>query len=415
MKKVQSFADFEELYKKNDTAIESWGGNPYSPIWICGMEFGGGNTRLHEFIRYAGKSRDLAGITRIRDSEAEYYDYANIAAALVACLTDQGLLSEYESCSDNLEALRNLGIEWSRTRKYFSACGYGFRMNAFPLSLPTNDNWEKTRVYLEKGGNPISVKDFFLTGSSDNLNINDYRQRVRDYFRVHVQNRLERYRPKLVICTGLNYKWHFKSLFLDEDSEEGWNGKTGNRKDWKAMVSKATGDYSLELYCHRKTDTHIVICNFLGTRNNYVGQRDVVSFVRDIRGLPEMDFLSTLKAPSPIRADGRIVEILDDAYSRILNQTEFFESDAVTKFLKERNDAKPLFSKMLKNIRPQDADIFSSHEPTNAEAFWVILDDALQSLPRKAETVRQLFKLMECESRRQIMNDFDDAFKFPRN
>ena len=64
--------------------------------------------------------------------------------------------------------------------------------------------------------------------------------------------------------------------------------------------------------------------------------------------------------------DGRIVEILDDAYSRILNQKEFFESDALTKFLKERNDVKPLFSKMLKNIRPQDADIFSAHEPTNA-------------------------------------------------
>lgn len=88
--------DFWKAFEKYDLAIDVHGGNAYSPIWICGMEFGGDETHIYKFLRNANDDYDLSGDTHLIDPSPSEYDYARLATELVECLTDKKLFSEFE-------------------------------------------------------------------------------------------------------------------------------------------------------------------------------------------------------------------------------------------------------------------------------------------------------------------------------
>lgn len=81
---------------------------------------------------------------------------------------------------------------------------------------------DRTRVYHNEFQLPISAREFVKSLKVKDENkkyievkdsLNNYKKAVRTLFKKHVKERLEKYRPKLVICTGANYKETFKELF----------------------------------------------------------------------------------------------------------------------------------------------------------------------------------------------------------
>lgn len=274
----RTFPEFFEWFEGYDLAMDVHGGNPYSPVWICGMEFGGGVTRLHRYVFHASEAYDIAGDTHLTDPSPSEYEYARLATEIVGCLTDKGLFDEFQKAYKDWEeartrwneieekyktldasgkkkletgrsdaygamidkdkAIRKLPNDWSMERKYFCANGHGFRMNAFPLSLPRNNDWDNTQVHYSENRLPLSVKDFIGVSLNRNPKRTDsiykkieayssrlgelglYKQLMSDVFEPHVKKRLKKYKPRLVICTGRNYDHVFKKLFLtDKDSE----------------------------------------------------------------------------------------------------------------------------------------------------------------------------------------------------
>ena len=79
-----------------DLGMDVNGGNPYSPVWICGLEFGGGRNDWETFKRAALRGVDLATITAFGNFGALDYEYRTLSSALVAALTDGDFLAKLE-------------------------------------------------------------------------------------------------------------------------------------------------------------------------------------------------------------------------------------------------------------------------------------------------------------------------------
>ena len=149
--------------------------------------------------------------------------------------------------------------------------------------------------------------------------------------------------------------------------------------------------------CHKETETYVLLCNFISNFYKYaLCENDIRQFVQDIRNLEQMKWLENLKAPQPFVSDKELLRILDFELSKVANQAEFFNSDDLDKFLRERGDE--AFYEMLRNVRPDDWHKFKD-KPTNGELFWAVLDKALNSDDK--DKIMQIYELICQEVRKQ--------------
>ena len=426
--------DFWEIFEKHDLGIDVHGGNPFSPIWICGMEFGVGVTNFYRFMeplkKYLFRNSpstetntnsevfqtnlmkndnnkyecDLAGDTQLIDDNAGEFEYPRLATELIGCLTDEEILNEYKSTwteyeeaegdskYEKLEKFRNISNTLCLKRKYFCANGHGFRMNAFTLSLPNNNDWERTRVYYTED-DWINVKEFVNVDST-----NQYKEKHTDTFKKHVKNRLKKYKPRLVICTGKNYFKYFKELFLTENELKirDINIKTKDR------------EYNFELYCHAyensKAKTYILLTNFL--HNFYSGcirEKDIVAIAEELKNTPELSWTKEIKAPKEFDVDYRIVKILSDTFDKIPDKTLFFYSNEIETYLKDKaNNIESAFNKTMNTLDSEWKNRFNNNYTlTNGAKFWILLDTCLYKNKTSFKKIKDVYDLICNEIKKQ--------------
>ena len=355
------------------------GGNPYSPVWICGVEFGGGRNKWESFERAAVRGVDLATITTFGNFGALDYEYRTLSSALVAALTDGHFLSQLETAKTDADR-RELTAKYVPAHRIFAWGGHGFQMNSGVLSLTTHYDWENSHFLYGPGSSlRCSVKKALEASGVKTLG--EYRKRATAIFEKHVKARLRRYRPRLVICTGRQGTNEFLNLFLSEGE--------------RAPVSRNDGDgfprRRFELYRHEETDTIVVLCNFLtNRRNTTLGFDDIAPFARKLKEVKELDWLRMLPRVEPWAQ-----ETLSDGLSRLNYEAllkkvdalhsyddffagDFFETKEVREYLEARCGRK-LFLEQLTKSRPMgEEDLFSTLDVTPAEEFFTLLARELE-------------------------------------
>lgn len=237
-----------------DLAMDVAGGNPYSPVWICRLEPNDGNNVWRRFERAAKWGSDPAAITSFENYGVLKDEYRTLSSALVAALTNEDFLIWLDAAQSDDER-RELTEGFVREHKILTWGGHGFLMNAGVLSLAAYDDWEKSHFfYGPESLLKCSVKDAFLASGIQSLK--EYRERATQVFTAHVQARLRRYQPRLILCQGRKGSKDYLRLFLSE-----WERKPFLRYGGGGFPSRR-----FELYFHEETGTVVAICNVLKER-----------------------------------------------------------------------------------------------------------------------------------------------------
>lgn len=306
-----------------DLAMDVNGGNPYSPVWICGLEFGGGRNKWENFERAAVRGVDLATITTFGNFGALDYEYRTLSSALVAALTDGDFLSQLEAAKTDADR-RELTAKYVPMHRIFAWGGHGFQMNSGVLSLTTHNDWENS-LFLYGPGSSLrcSVKEALL--APDVQSLGDYREKATAIFEKHVKARLRRYRPRLVICTGRAGTLEFLQLFLSD----------GEHAPFRQERDPQWPRRRFELYRHEETNTVVALCNFLtDRRTTTIGYDDIAPFARSLREVPDLAWLKTLAPVSPWPEEHTLSGLKRSTYEALLKKVdalddyeEFFASD----------------------------------------------------------------------------------------
>ena len=361
-----------------DLGMDVNGGNPYSPVWICGLEFGGGRNDWETFKRAALRGVDLATITAFGNFGALDYEYRTLSSALVAALTDGDFLAKLEVAKTDGER-RQLTEKYVPEHKIFAWGGHGFQMNSGVLSLTTHDDWGNS-YFLYGPGSSLRCSVKKALEESGVKTLGEYRGRATAVFEKHVKARLRRYRPRLVICTGRKGTNEFLNLFLSQ----------GERTPFSRSDGDGFPRRRFELYRHEETDTIVVLCNFLtNRRNTTLGLDDIAPFARKLREEKELDWL---KALEPV--DSWPQECLPDGLSRsnyeaLLKKVDalhsyddffagdFFETKEVREYLEGRR-GREIFLEQVTKVRGVEADYFETLDITPAEQFFALLARELE-------------------------------------
>ena len=371
-----------------DLGMDVNGGNPYSPVWICGLEFGGGRNDWETFKRAALRGVDLATITAFGNFGALDYEYRTLSSALMAALTDGDFLSQLEAAKTDADR-RELTAKYVPMHRIFAWGGHGFQMNSGVLSLTTHNDWENS-LFLYGPGSSLrcSVKEALL--APDVQSLGDYREKATAIFEKHVKARLRRYRPRLVICTGRAGTLEFLQLFLSD----------GEHAPFRQERDPQWPRRRFELYRHEETNTVVALCNFLtDRRTTTIGYDDIAPFARSLQEVPDLAWLKTLAPVSPWPEEHTLSGLKRSTYEALLKKVdalhdyeEFFASDffcskEILDFLGKERGRDDFFAQVEK-VRPKgEANLFASLSVTPAERFFALL---ARNLERPFECRREL-------------------------
>jgi hypothetical protein len=159
------------------------GSKEHPSIWVCGIEWGGGNTP--DDIRDAMKYPENVPPRGYRDLEEQLgYRFNQWAFKLLAAINGQRV-EDYGAFAEQAKPF----VEGSR--------GY-FKMNLFPIAFKKTDH------------NLFSGEFSSVTGFASK---NDYIQFCKEYRFPQIRSWAQTYVPDLVICTGKGCKDYFSSAF----------------------------------------------------------------------------------------------------------------------------------------------------------------------------------------------------------
>lgn len=99
---------------KQDLMADVYGINPFSPVWICGMEFGGGHNYLDGLVKTENSRKNsLTYPGWLTNDDSKSDEYSRISTAIVGCLTDSKLKAQFESNLGSYTALSKCVEQWS--------------------------------------------------------------------------------------------------------------------------------------------------------------------------------------------------------------------------------------------------------------------------------------------------------------
>ena len=369
-----------------DLGLDVYGGNPYSPVWVCGLEFGGGRNILSDFVRRAAYGVDLALEAPLFNHTPDEYEYVSLEGLLVAALTDadfRARLGASSQTSERLELLR----AYAPTHRLFACGGFGFQMNSGVLSLASHDSLSGATMALGPT-KTVALADYLAP-----LSLEAYRARATAIFKRHVRARLERYRPRLVICTGRGGEGIFRSLFC-EDAKAAPLMRHADKHSPRTRFELYRGvEYENSPPCL------VVHCHFLSDRRpGTPGYAEMVELADAIRSLEPLSWLDSLPRPEPAFVDERakaMAERIDRLlYSPTFDRQAFVRRDDV-RACTNALGGREAFKAGLARVRPSDeGERFAALEPTTGEAFMALLAYALEAPERRREVWRALTQRM---------------------
>ncbi|MDO5531979.1 hypothetical protein [Sutterella sp.] len=361
---------FAEIYneKTPDPLWDVDGGNPWSPVWVCGLEFGGGEMGIERFRSSADRKSDITGMTSF---SADRDIYTVRAAALVACLTDVKFAEELGTRGNK----RAFALEWFQKHRVLATGGHGFRMNAGIFSLATHS-----------GSWTPELSEF--CGGAGQAEYEAYAAKIHA---EHVKARLRAFRPRLVLCFGYAGWERFRQIFLTEAEAERSTacpvvGPT------EAAVENPGERRRLryEIWNHEETETAVVLTGFPGRRGN-LNWNCIAPLSKLLRAEPSLKWLGNLE-PVPefgFRDDGNDEDLkrcLPDLSDRF-GYEDFLASQALGEWLgrEEVDDAvKAGFERMIHTVRPVcpwDAGEFLLAEDQRGARLWLALSELLAVTP----------------------------------
>lgn len=379
-----------------DLAMDVEGGNPYSPVWICGLEPNDGCNDWRRFERAARLGYDPAALTSFENFRVHEDEYQMLSSALVAALTNEEFLVGLETAQTDDER-RVLTANYVSGHKILTWGGHGFRMNAGVLSLAAYDDWEKSHfLFGPDSSMRCSVKEALLASGVQSLK--EYRERATQIFAVHVQARLRRYQPRLILCQGRKGAKEYLRLFLSD-----WERKPFYRNDGGEFPSRR-----FELFFHEETGTVVALCNVLMERKVAALRfEDIAPFARSLRDVPALGWLRRMQSV-PQYSRSYLQEGLPQSdYEALLKKANeshgydgfcigaFFKRAEVFDILRSR-DGREAFFEQLVRVRPRgEKNFFKKLRPTQAERFFALLAWGLEDpIPRRGELWEQLSLLL---------------------
>ncbi|XXQ67375.1 hypothetical protein ACKLNO_06970 [Neisseriaceae bacterium B1] len=166
------------------------GGSIGSPenqsIWVCGIEWGGGDSAesLKTYIHQKWEASPDFGYEKL-----EYYPYNIVTYKLLAALCGKNI-GEYVAFAEQEKPFLNKGC---------SSSNY-FKLNLYPISFKNTDPNLWTSEFSE------------ITGFQ---NKNEYIRWCNRYRFPKMNEWVKQYCPKLVICYGKSYETEFNIAFSD--------------------------------------------------------------------------------------------------------------------------------------------------------------------------------------------------------
>lgn len=207
----------ENFTKLVESFFGSAGGNVNSPVWLCGLEPGGGydpETPILESELEPYGMEDLQA-TSLQDFIDNFWDATSpfcrntikVLCGLYNCTNPQ----EMASYSQSWETREKLGI--------VGANGLALVLNAFPISLKGRDvaeeKWNEYRVRtMDDGCNSIPLRDWTGLNSFWEYEAFVVKHRSKIY-----SNERKLRKPKLIICFGKQSLDHFRKLWGVEDKD----------------------------------------------------------------------------------------------------------------------------------------------------------------------------------------------------
>lgn len=170
------------------------GGNLEADLWFCGIEFGGGHDCEISFNeRYSYKDESGQKIPcwndNFRNENNDYYTtwQYNQKVAKVVCQFLYDSPEDYKKYMDKL----------------FTENGETFKMNLYPMNFLNNDDMLWEEKHYNKTGFP---------------NKQIYRAWCMLNRFEHLKGLVEKYEPKILVCTGNSLKRDFLLAFAPKDS-----------------------------------------------------------------------------------------------------------------------------------------------------------------------------------------------------
>lgn len=374
---------FADLYKEGtpDPLLDVDGGNPWSPVWICGMEFGTAGCgsspgdRIERFRRVVGREYDITAATNFSiDTDI----FSVRSAALVACLTDPDFAGELDEVRGSNRKKRDFALGWLRRHRTLCTGGHGFRMNAGVFPLATHSGaFEKDQALRD-----------FCGGASQA----EYEACSSEIHAAHVEKRLRTFRPELVVCCGFqgwkNSGKIFREIFLTE----------ALRPRLEEVSDPAERDHlQFERWKLDETGTTVVLTGFTGRRGFLDWQNVPILASRLRERIPRLKELDPVPA-SPFELDDADLGRCSPDQSDQVAYGEFLDSPEVRNWLARPDVAKAAeteFKSMITTVRPWDAKAFSLEDDQRGARYWLALLGLLSEAPRNKAAIDALAGIVE--------------------
>jgi len=174
-------------------------------IWVCGIEWGGGQTaeELKNYINQKWDGSDNFGYDK--NGVLDYYPYNMVTYKLLAVMQDYHLNNYKKFVEIEMPFLENGHSSY-------------FKMNLYPIAF------KKTNANLWT--NEIAEVSGFKTKK-------DYLQWCKENRFPVIQWWVQKYAPKLIICFGKTYAHEFNLAFADNEDEFNIEEAGNLTQQWK--------------------------------------------------------------------------------------------------------------------------------------------------------------------------------------
>ncbi len=160
-------------------------------IWVCGIEWGGGQTaeKLKNYINQKWDGSDNFGYDN--NGVLDYYPYNMVTYKLLAVMQDYHLNNYKKFVENEMPFVENGNSSY-------------FKMNLYPIAFKNTDPIFWTNEIADVSG--FETKNDYLKWCKENR------------FPI-MQQWVKKYAPKLIICFGKTYAHEFNLAFADNEND----------------------------------------------------------------------------------------------------------------------------------------------------------------------------------------------------
>lgn len=261
------------------------GGNPESPVWLCGLEWGGG---------YKQEEPEEPDFSQEDESDIQTLEPETVKKYLAGDFQGNGAgrpggSAFYRSQIALLKAIidgdfgKDDPYTWVDEYGFFSKNRYGFSLNAFPVSMKGRTDgsrsWIEDKV-LKVGDRILSFSEW--TGIPTFQEYLDWCVKQRN--KVFCTFR-KKYHPAVIYCGGKSEARRFFDVWADEGDQDAGNGQF----EFDGTVTKMRFEYCW-LNNEGFNPTLLVVGPFFGGQYGLNSYDDILECGQNIRRICDARF-----------------------------------------------------------------------------------------------------------------------------